>query len=399
VGDEFDVQQVRKDASGQRIRVLDPATGIELSPPTDVIGRVRVSEVSLNSNVATVRTVQGDAMMFEHGDGVTRVGSAMAGASTREPGFGARPQHSDTLKLGVQRSADNAARVAVSEFEIVGLSDGQTVNQLQELIARSLTRRLSGDRRYQVVNRQDLDRIQDEFDLSLEVRGELPSGQRAPVSIAGYIVSGVVEIDEDEVRRTISLRGESRDLPSIFELRASGEVSIVDTRAEIIAAEQVLITQRVRSSDLGEAGPRGALADEFSKTAASLLRSTLYPLRVVQIQEGSGNFVINGGIDSGLEVGATLNAYAIGAPVIDFDTGIELAPGSRTLVGTLTVIDVTDQISTAEASVLDAELKVGSLVEVTQRPAAARPAATTPSASTNNANPKTSTEDEIDVPF
>ena len=154
----------------------------------------------------------------------------------------------------------------------------------------------------------------------------------------------------------------------------------------------------MRSSDLEEAGPRGALADEFSRSAARLLRTSLYPLRVVQVQEGGGRYVINGGDDSGIEMGTILNAFSIGEPVIDFDTGVELSPGSRTLAGTLKVIDVADQISTAEADQLTGTLARGAIVEIKS---VGRPSASTVAAPAKSANTNASAreEPETEVPF
>lgn len=398
-GDEYIVRQVQKDVSGKPVQIFDPGTGIELSPPTNKIGRVRVTEVSLNSNLATVSGISGNVEDFSTGDLIfTEATESLAAPGSPNGSNAIISTASAKRRLGVAKPSGDEALIVVSEFDVVGLDDRATVAQLKELIVRSLTRRLTGDRRFRVVTRRDLDLIQEEYDLSIEVQGDYATGERAPVSIAGYIVSGVVEIDEDEIRRTIALRGQSRDLPSIFELRASGEVSIIDPKSVVIAAEQVRISQRVRSSDLEEAGPRGALADEFSRSAARLLRTSLYPLRVVQVQEGAGRYVINGGDDSGIEMGTILNAFSIGEPVIDFDTGVELSPGSRTLAGTLKVIDVADQISTAEADQLTGTLARGAIVEIKS---VGRPSASTVAAPAKSANTNASAreEPETEVPF
>lgn len=396
LGDEFDVLQVKRDAYNEPIRVVDPATGVVLSSPTEVVGRIRVTEVSANSNVATARRIDGSQTLFQRGDKLAAVSArpgtvdtpaARGGQGAASPGGRAR--------LGVQTAEADTALVAVSEFDVLGVQDTRTAAQLQELVARSLTRRLSGDRRYRVVTRRDLDRIQEEYDLGLEVRGEIPAGQRANVAIAGYIVSGVVEITDEEVKRSISLRGQTQQLPSRFNLRASGEVSIMDSSSVIVAAEQVRVSKRVARTDLGEAGPLGNLADEFSATAAQLLRNTLYPLKVVQVQTDAGRFVINGGEDAGLGVGTRLDAYNLGEPVIDIDTGLELSPGARTLIGTLEVIDVDGQTSTARTVSLEGELKRGDVVEISASQAPPTRAASAPAPP---AAPRREEED-TEVPF
>lgn len=397
-GDTFDVRQPELDQDNKPVVVIDPATGAVLDTPTTVAGQITVTEVAPSSNSATARRVGEAGRFFRQGDLLIPLTGSLAGraetasASSRSPvvaaSAGAGP-------LGSNIKSDRAARIAVTEFDVSGISTYSVRGDLQEQLVLAMTRRLMSDKRYQVVDRHDLDRIQEEYDLSQEIQGRIPVGDRAPVQIAGYLVTGTLDVGEEETRRSVSLRGETQALPSTFQLRASGEVRILDSASAVVAAKRIDIRKKVTRSGLGDAGAIGALADAYAFEAAKVLRNELYPLKIVQVSPDGKTFVINGGEDVGLTKSLVVNVYALGEPVIDPDSQIVLSKGARTFVGTLRVTDVDGSISSAVAKSLGgATLQAGYVVELTDQVASAPGAAKTSSAPAASKEPA-----EPDVPF
>ncbi len=397
VGDTFEVRQFVRDANGNPVETIDPSTGKVLDRPTVTVGRLRVTEVLPASNSATAERVGSAGTLFRTGDILIPDGGALAQAATSSVAAPAISNYGvdGAGQLGTIGERDHAARIAVRPFDIRGLSETYARRALDEAMALALTRRLSSDRRYQVVDRRALDLLQEEFDLATEVSGRVSAGQRAPVSIAGYLVTGLVNIEEEETRRSVSLRGQSQSLPSTFTLRASGEIRILDSRSNLVTATQVSVSRQVSRSSLGDSGALGALADAFAAEAAKLLRTELYPLKIAQVSSDGKRFSINGGADVGLEKNTLLNVFSLGEPIIDPDTRTVLSAGARSLIGTLEVTEVSGPVSTAvDHSLKGATPSVGDIVEVAGRVEARAPIKAGPEPAA-----ATSIEEATDVPF
>lgn len=376
VGAEYDVY---------RISMIDDPSGARIRGPRRSLGQVRI--IQADENVSIARRIDSDTTEFAVGDRVdiplnvrsddpevTPTGlAATAGNRTSTDPLGEAREGRRQLGAATRDSA--APRIAVGEFETrgEGLSTaaiGDISENLEDYfsgfeddVRRGITRSLAGDPRFVVLSRQDLDRIQQEYDLARQTTSSGAVAGRPQVDIAGYIVTGSLRFDLERERRTASLGGQTRELASRYHLNATGEVQIVGTDGQVVAAERVPLRRTLQSAEYAALERvESELAAELAETATALIRTSLYPIQVAG-QSAGGNYIITAGRGV-VEIGTRLRAFSVGDPVTDPVSGVIIAEGSREFAGMLTVTDVDDNVSYATPDDTAVQLDRGDRIEI-----------------------------------
>lgn len=345
-GDKFEVVSIGKIKSGSGKKA------VEIDAPGEVKGQIEV--VRVEENVAVVRQTA-QLVEFSVGDRVRHI-EAATGNENNAGGGRTGNGGSERAKLGTgisqeQGSGIERARVAVTNFDIQITSGaketGLDFKPIQNELARAISRRLTGDPRFVVLSRQDLDRIREED--RLKNGDSIFVGEGAKFDRANYLVGGTIRIDTDILTNTANMRGKRADVSTQYTLIASGEVAIVDSASTQIAAERVVTKRNVRSAAQAQDERLWSdLVADFATQAGRLLQVNLYPIKVQSDVNDDGPVVINAGSAIGLAVGDIVTAYNIGKPVIDFDSKVVLAPGVRKHAGTLRVANVDKLVSYLE---------------------------------------------------
>lgn len=227
-------------------------------------------------------------------------------------------------------------------------STGIDVNKHIPAFTDTLISRLVQTRRFQLIDRQEVDQLLDEqLAQAMAQNSDMPSAM-GRLEGADYVVIGSVSsflLEEINAR----LPGSSRVVVS-HKGHVEGNMRIVDARSgDIIESQKVSVTQTIRKAG-SEERIITELADAYADQVTVNLMNALYPIKVAAVV--SGVAYINRGTDGGLSRGETLRVVRPGQPITDPDTGV-LIGHDETELG---------EVVLAEVEAAGAKAPVGSLV-------------------------------------
>lgn len=248
---------------------------------------------------------------------------------------------------------------AVSHSGIV--ADGH-VEDLKETFAKNIATSLHQSRRFQMLERYDIDSFFDEADLAefagnralpeefleLERPDHLVMAEISLIAFekgrprqwgASDDADDKAEADNDE--NADRLGGLAKDF-RVGRGRAhlEGMIRIADGHTGAwVEARRISITIPLEN-DTDSARIVAELAKEFAARAGVELITSVFPLKVASVTP-NGTVYINRGLDGGLEIGEVLTAFRQGAEVVDPDTGISLGR-EETMIGQVTLTRVDD---------------------------------------------------------
>lgn len=220
----------------------------------------------------------------------------------------------------------------------------------------TLISRLAQTRRFQLIDRQEVDQLLDEqlAQATAENR-DLPSSMGVLAGADYVVIGSIANFVIEEV--TVKLPGSSRMLVT-HQGRVEGNMRIVDARSgEVLDARKVSIRE-----ELAEPASReqliSSLSDAYADQTVVNLMNTIFPIKVAAVV--SGVAYINRGTDGGLSSGETLTAVRPGRPIVDPDTGVQLG-FAETDLGEITLTEVTD--ARAKAPVGTLQLQTGDILK------------------------------------
>ncbi len=362
VGDVFEVYRVPKGDSGIFDMSEDEGLGeIRIASDQEKIGRVRVTEVQSNSSLVQPL---GDVTL-EKRDMLKRVGGGTAG-NVAGGGVGGGQggvlgqKGIDAAKAEAKGGETNVVRVAVGDFRIY--VDAKKASWPSRAFEQALMNRLMREPRIKVLSRESLAQLEREEQIGGGGRVRVSGAGGGPEG-AGFLVLGDVTIGLDRTSNRVSVGSVSREVSASYTMSVEGALRIESLRSEVIEAVSVAVREKVSGPNaLTEASSMRAAADAFADAAAKKLLLQLFPMKIVQVEDG-GLVRLNRGGDAGLKVGDTLRAYRIGAPIVDDVTGALLSAGARTYAGDLAIVDVEGAIATAKIT-SDYKAKVGDTAEL-----------------------------------
>lgn len=268
----------------------------------------------------------------------TKAPPVMAGA-TASAGQAGKPR----LAVGLVKAYSTATTGADANKHIPAFTD-------------TLISRLVQTRRFQLIDRQEVDQLLDEqLAQALADNRDLPSSMGV-LKGADYIVIGsIANFAIEQV--TIKLPGSSRVLIT-HQGRVEGNMRIVDARSgEVLDSRKVSIFEELAEP----AAPTqliSNLSDAFADQTVVNLMNTIFPIKVAAVV--SGVAYINRGTDGGLSNGEVLSVVRPGQPIVDPDTGVQLGM-AETELGEITLAEVEDARSKAPVGQL--QLMVGDILK------------------------------------
>ena len=321
---------------GDRYRIrregkeIKDASGLVIARLKSDIGQVRV--MVPQETVSIVTPVAGDA--FTLGDL-----AVLDTSSDRDTGAVAQQ-----AAVPLQRPASTAAlaagalpRVAVGLVKTVSTArTGLAAGEHTPLFTDTIISRLSQTRRFQLVDRQEVDQLLDEqLAQALAENRDMPSAM-GTLKGADYLVYGSLaafSIEDQTQRLPGSSRSFTRRIGTV-----EGNMRIVDARSgDVLASRKISVSQPLAA----QAGLNRAvteLADAYAEQVVLMLMNAVYPIKVAHVA-ADGTVYVNRGDDGGLYKGEVLTAYSPGQAIIDPDTGVQLGV-EETPVGQVRITEV-----------------------------------------------------------
>ncbi len=343
---------------------------IVIDAPETRIGAARV--VSLQANSAQLEPMDGAA--FSENDIVRRGLSPAAGVASAMGGTtsGARGLGREEILAGRANAGQGAnlirERIAVGRLNVV--RDDSRIYGPGLQFDRALTERLASEPRIEVMSREALSQLADERAIG----GARKTYERggAGVGQAGYLVLGDVTVNVRRTADTINVAGATaREVAAHYAMVASGSLRIERLDSRVISSFEVSASAPLSGGgDARDAEAARKISVAFAEAAAKAILPRLFPIEVAAVD--SGRIVINRGADIGLKPGDRLAVYALGDPIVDPTTRVQIAAGVRRKVGEVRVDDVQANVSVGSAIGDGASIATGQIAEATA-PARATP--------------------------
>lgn len=327
VGEKFRVEREGKP--------LKDANGIVIANLKTPVGEVEVTAVQ--DTVSVARQLRGES--FQVGDFAVSVQSenhiAPVGEAVVKAGTGSRGgRELPRLAVGLVKSGSTA-------------KTGSDAAKHTPIFTDTMISRLTQTKRFQLIDRQEVDQLLDEQLAQSMVRNEdLPSAM-GTLKGADYLVYGSLA--------SLAVRDQTQQLPNsnrIFKSKigsVEGNMRIVDARSgDILESRKIIVEEKLAETMDGKR-IAVALADAYAEQVVLMLMNAIYPIKVAHVGS-DGTVYVNRGDDGGLFNGEVLRAYRLGEAVIDPDTGVQLGQ-EETPVGDVTLFEVEDAKSKGRMAV------------------------------------------------
>jgi curli biogenesis system outer membrane secretion channel CsgG len=231
---------------------------------------------------------------------------------------------------------------------------GLDANKHIPLFTDTLISRLTQTRRFQLIDRQEVDQLLDEqLAQALAENRDLPSAMGTLAGADYLVVGSIANFVVEQV--SMKLPGSQR-LIVTHQGRVEGNMRIVDARSgEVLDSRKVSILEELAAPEAADQ-LISRLADIYAEQTVINLMNTIYPIKVAAVV--SGIAYINRGTDGGLAVGETLLAVRPGEAIIDPDTGVRLGFAEQEL-GEVALAEVED----ARAKVVSDRLQRGDILK------------------------------------
>ncbi len=338
VGDRYRIVREGKevtDDAGIVIGKLNSPVGVAevaqvqdtLSVLTPVSGSFALNDLAVRESVAATPAA------------VPRSAPPVMAANGAAPSGGVRPK----LAVGLVKSRSTA-------------STGADAGKHLPVFTDTLISRLTQTRRFQLIDRQEVDQLLDEqLAQAMAEDRDLPSSMGV-LAGADYLVIGSVANFAIEKVST-QLPGSSRILTT-HQGRIEGNMRIVDARSgEVLDSRKVSIHE-----ELAEPAAKelliSKLSDAYAEQTVLNLMNAIFPIKVAAVV--SGVAYINRGTDGGLGVGEALMVVRPGQAIVDPDTGVQLGI-AETELGELVLAEVEDARSKAPVGQL--QLRTGDILK------------------------------------
>ena len=307
--------------------VIDPDTGIPLGTTESTLGQVRVAEVEENraKGESTAALQQGDLLKRLAANKDRRTGSTSAATPARNGAdlLSAKPKGKATVAIGKFIPGERGNhRLLVAD--------------LRHRLTAELIGKLTKTRRFQVMERQQLDQILDEKAFAAIAQGGGASAALGQLQGADYLVYGTV--DEfyfvSEKKKIAALDEVMTDRKG----RVEAELRIVDVHSgKVVASERVSIDHKL-SPKQDQRQMVSELLDRLSSGMVSGIVSQLDPLKVVGIA-ADGTVYVNRGEESGLLSGQEFRVMRPGERMVDKETGLDYGTAEME-IGTLVLTQI-----------------------------------------------------------
>lgn len=329
---------------------ISDESGQVITRLTSSVGSVKIIDVQ--NIVSVVEPISGDTPLIDDLVSLEAPGTDGVAAVTR----------SATVPL-TQRNSGELPRLAIGLVK--SGSTAKTAEDAQKhapIFTDSIISRLSQTKRFQLIDRQEVDQLLDEqLAQVLAENRDMPSAMGA-LKGADYLAYGSLDSSSftSEVE-TIQLPNSSRTFQQT-KWYVSGNMRIVDARSGDILESRKISIEESPPNSMDKRRVLTLLADAYADQVVLMLMNTIYPIRVAAIGQDNTIYV-NRGTDGGLAEGEVLDAFRPGKAVIDPDTGVQLGV-EEVMLGQVSITEAEDARSKG-ISVEGASIEVGDILKRT----------------------------------
>lgn len=324
VGDIYSIQREGKelkDANGLIIaRLKSPVGQVEVVASQETVAIVKpiVGENFKPNDLASLDTEAKEALIQE-------TGGASATALKKASPQGVKQLELPRVAIGLVKSKSTA-------------ETGKDANKHTPLFTDTIISRLTQTKRFQLIDRQEVDQLLDEQLATALAENKDMSSAMGNLKGADYLVYGSLasfSIEDEVVKLPNSSRVFKRKIGHV-----EGNMRIVSAQSgDIVESRKISIAQPIEENAKGTRVAT-TLADAYAEQVVLMLMNAIYPIKIAHVG-GDGTVYINRGDDGGLFVGEQLNVYRPGKAIIDPDTGVQLGV-EETQVGQVVVEEVGD---------------------------------------------------------
>lgn len=310
-------------------KAVSDGSGQEIARLKDPVGRAQV--VSVQDTIAVVKPLEHAALQKDD--------LATLDIDSLAPLSGV-PEQAQTALGGSRAQTGQRPRLAVTLIKLYSTETPKNldIEQHTPLFTDTLISRLTQTRRFEMLDRQEVDQLLNEQTLiALRDGHELGSAVGA-LKGADYLMYGSLAVFNIE-KKKVRLPGSAKTFTRT-EAYMEGNMRIVDARSGQVMESRKISLRQSPEKEMPVNRLIVALADAYAEQAVLLLMNKLYPLRVAAVGD-DGTVYINRGEDGGLYQGEVLEAYRLGEVVIDPQTGFELGR-EETALGQVKIQEVED---------------------------------------------------------
>lgn len=363
----------------RRGKAISDASGATIAHLEDKIGKVQV--ISSDQNISLVKPI--DNEKFRKGDMAKVVEQAPAQS----------PPSADTPPVALHKETPSSPpqlpKVAV------GIVKAGTTASVQEeaslpIFTDTIITRLTQTKRFQVLDRQEVDQLLGEQLALAMSSGQDISSAFGSLKGADYFIYGNIAAMSIEEKK-MKLPGSNREIIS-SDGYVQGNMRLVDVKSgQVVESRQVKLERRIDESGCQQRLIAN-LADSYADEVVASLMNAIYPIKVAAISP-DGTIYLNRGSDGGLKSKEILSVMKQGQKVVDPDTGASLG-AVETEIAKLSIIEIEDARSKAKVE-SGSEIQIGNLVKRVQNaPADKHTATPSPTGATLPGADTTTTENQ-----
>jgi len=315
VGEELEVFK-----PGQAI--TDPDTGVQLGVEEEFIGKLIVTEVdtsrSKGEQIQGMGVNRGDLLKRMLKNKGKRAEQARFEQRTAPDYTGGKLDSAKPAKKNV--SAKLKPMIAMGSLKLnpaAKTSGGFNRNHIKR-IADEMINRFTNSKRFQVMERQEVDQVLDEKTFeTIAVGGNIKS-RLAQLQGADYLIHGeVVNFYANRTSKKLAYLDEVQTRLDVF---AEGMFRIVDVHSgSIISSENIRIKKKIKGNkDAGQI--MSDLIHQFASESVNRIILKIYPIKVMG-SSTDGMIYLNQGAGAGLKRGQQFQVMRPGQELIDPDTG------------------------------------------------------------------------------
>jgi hypothetical protein len=238
--------------------------------------------------------------------------------------------------------------LAVLPFQISKVTESAQIGNLkltrdlvEKEFSNELTNFLVHSRKFNIVNRDTIDKVMNE-NLLTESDWVNPNEYQkvGNLLVAEYLVTGVINrVEFQSIRQNIKITGEiAPRMVATFKT----QFQVIETNTgKIVYSGQVI--KKLKSRDVRREIPASERKDWsvsdykdllFSRVAKNMgnkILEAVYPIKITGIQSNGRILVLNRGQSAGIEVGDEFEIVKQGETIIDVDTGEDLGNSENSI--------------------------------------------------------------------
>ena len=245
------------------------------------------------------------------------------------------------------KNTQGKATLAVGKFSLNSRSNNTLLKRAGlNRVVDDLIVKLSQTRRFEVMERQQVDQLIDEKTFSAVTQGGNITDNLQQLVGADYLIYGTVADFYIQTKNTTIAALDTVETSNIGIIEANLRIVDVHT-GKVVAAEKIRFNKKLTTHQ-DKQQIENALLDEFTSSLVNKVLTRLHPIKVLGMA-GNGNFYINRGRDSGLRRGDQFTVLRAGEMLTDPDTGVEFGAAEM-------------QIATAELTNIEAGRSIAKII-------------------------------------